>query len=374
LLRSPRPLRPPGSRSAVLAAAAVALAVALLAGACAREEQPAGPAAAAAPAEAGQLNVFIWSEYIDPEIVSDFEREFDCKVTVDLYEDNESMMAKLQGGGVSLYDLVVPSDYIVPAMLELGLLAPLRRENIPNLANLDSQFANPSFDPGNQYTAPYQWGTVGIYVRQPAGQAVDQTWGLIFDPALQPGPFLMMDSSREMMGAALKYRGYSLNSTDPAELTEVRDLLLEAKARSQGFEGGVGGKNKVLAKTVTAAVVYNGDAARGMAEDAETVYFVPREGGEIWMDSMAIPAQAPHRDLAETFINYILDPAVGAKLSNFNQYPTPNRAALPMIDPADLANPAIYPPAEVMTKLELIRDLGADARLYDEIWTQVKSQ
>jgi spermidine/putrescine transport system substrate-binding protein len=184
----------------------------------------------------------------------------------------------------------------------------------------------------------------------------------------------MMDSSREMMGAALKYRGYSLNSTDPAELTEVRDLLLEAKARSQGFEGGVGGKNKVLAKTVTAAVVYNGDAARGMAEDAETVYFVPREGGEIWMDSMAIPAQAPHRDLAETFINYILDPAVGAKLSNFNQYPTPNRAALPMIDPADLANPAIYPPAVVMTKLELIRDLGADARLYDEIWTQVKSQ
>lgn len=324
-------------------------------------------------AQKNKLNVFIWSEYIDPDIVTDFEKQFDCKVTIDLYEDNESMMAKLQAGGDSLYDIVVPSDYIMPALINLGLLAPLRPENVPNLKNLDPKFASPPFDVGNKYSAAYQWGTVGIYIRKGA-KATDETWGLLFDAAKQPGPFLMIDSMREMIGPALKYKGYSINSSNPDELKEARTLLLDAKKRSLGFEGGVGGKNKVLSKTAVAAVVYNGDAARGVSEDAETYYFVPREGGEIWLDNMSIPAKAPHRDLAEKFVNYILDPNVGAKLSNFNQYPTPNAAARAFITPDDLKNPAIYPPDEIMAKLEFLQDLGDSATLYDEIWTQIKSE
>ncbi|MGH9464128.1 MAG: ABC transporter substrate-binding protein, partial [Thermoanaerobaculia bacterium] len=143
---------------------------------------------------------------------------------------------------------------------------------------------------------------------------------------------------------------------------------------SQGFEGGVGGKNKVLGRAVTAAVVYNGDAVRGTADDPETYYFVPREGGVIWVDNLVVPAEAPHRDAAERFINFILDPEVGAQLSNFNQYATPNKAAKPFINPDDLANPAIYPPAEIMAALEFVVDLGDDNRLYDEVWTQIKSE
>ena len=330
--------------------------------------------AAAAMAQNNKLNVFIWSEYIDPKIVEQFEKQFDCKVTIDLYEDNESMMAKLQGGGASLYDICVPSDYIIPALLKEKLLAPLRPENIPNLKNLDPQFANREYDPGNKYTAPYQWGTSGIYVRKGKDEAVEETWGLIFDPNKQLGPFLMLDDARTTIGVALLYKGFDVNSTDKAQLRQARDLILDAKKRSRGFEGAVGGKNKVLAKICKMAMVYNGDAARGMKDDAETSYFVPREGSEIWLDNLAIPAQAPHREMAEKFINYVLDARIGAQLSNFNRYATPNKAAREFINPDDLKNAAIYPPPEVMQKLHFVKDLGAKSQWYDELWTQIKSK
>ena len=330
----------------------------------------------AAWAQKNKLNLYIWSEYIDPKIVADFEKQFDCKVTIDLYEDNESMMAKLEQGGASLYDICVPSDYIVPQLLKRKLVQPLRRENIPNLKNIDPKFASPPFDPGNKYSAPYQWGTVGLFIREEGGKPVEETWGLIFDPKKQPGTFLLMDSMRECFSGALRYLGQSVNTTDPAVLQKARDLLLEAKKRSQGFEGGVGGKNKVLAKQTSMAIVYNGDAVRGMHEESGkgTRYFVPKEGGEIWLDNMLIPAKAPNRDMAEKFINYILDPKVGAQLSNFNQYATPNKAAKEFINPDDLKNSAIYPPPEMMPKLEFLKDLGRKTRMFDELWTQVKSK
>lgn len=320
-----------------------------------------------------KLNLFIWSEYIDPDIIKDFEQQFDCKVTVDLYEDNESAMAKLQGGGSSQYDIVVPSDFIIPAMIGLNLLAPLDHSKIPNMGNLDPKFINPAYDPGNKYSVAYQWGTVGIFVRK-GEKPIERTWGLLFDPAKSPGSFLMMDSIREMIGSALRYRGASVNTVNKDELLAARDVLLDAKKRSLGFEGGVGGKNKVLSRTVNAAVVYNGDAVRGMADDPDTEYFVPDEGGVIWCDNLCIPAQAPNREMSEKFINFILDANVGARLSNFNQYATPNRAAKEHITPDDLGNPAIYPPDEMMGKLEFIVDVGDSSRLYDEIWTQVKSE
>jgi len=321
-----------------------------------------------------QLNLYIWSEYIDPKIAADFEKQFDCKVTIDLYEDAESMLAKVQNGGVSLYDVVVPPDHIVPAMIKLKLLAPLRHENIPNLKNLDPQFANPSYDRGNRHSVAYQWGTVGVFVRQPKDRPLPQTWGIFFDPKLQPGPFVLIDSVRDMLGAALKYQGHSLNSTDPQQLKEARDLVLEAKKRSLGFEGSVGAKNRVLARTARAAIVYSGEGARGVNDDAETVYFIPKEGSQIWVDNLAVLAKAPHRDLAEKFLNFILEAKVGAKLSNFTQYSSPNKAALPFIRSQDLKNPSIYPPPELRARLEVLEDLGAKTRLYDEIWTQIKAR
>ena len=320
------------------------------------------------------LNLFIWSEYIDPAVVADFERQFDCKVNIDLYEDVESMLAKVQGGGGSLYDVVVPSDHVVTAMIRLNLLAPLRHENIPNLKNLDAKFAHPPYDRGNRFTVAYQWGTLGVFARPPKDKPLPQTWGIFFDPQQPPGAFLLIDSPRDLIGAALKYKGHSVNSADPKQLKEARDLIVRAKKRSVGFDGSVGAKNKVLAKTVKAAVVYSGEGVKGMAEDQETVYFIPKEGGIIWVDNLAVLAKAPHRDLAEKFINFILDPKIGARLSTFIQYSSPNQAAMKFIRPEDLKNPAIYPPPEIMSRLEFLEDLGSKMRLYDEVWTQVKAK
>jgi len=361
-------------RKTILTAAVAALALA----ACGKKEAPPAPAAApqaAAPAEPCKLNLFIWSEYMDPDIITKFEQKYACKVTIDLYEDNESMMAKLQGGGTSQYDVVVPGNYIIPAMVKLKLLAELRHDKIPNLKNLDEKFVNPPYDPGNKYSAAYQWGTVGLFVRKKGGKPpADETWGLVFDPKKNSGPFLLIDSQREMMGSVLKYLGYSVNTGDQAQLKKMAEVLAAAKKKSQGFEGGVGGKNKVLAKAVTAAIVYNGDAVKGSKDDPDTYYFVPKEGGVIWVDNLAIPANAPHRDVAEKFIDFILDPKIGAQLSDFNQYATPNKAAKEFVNKEDFANPAIYPSQETMGKLEFVQDAGEKNQLFDEIWTQVKSK
>jgi spermidine/putrescine transport system substrate-binding protein len=326
---------------------------------------------AAAPA---RLNLFIWSEYIDPAIVSSFEKQFECRVNIDMYEDAESMLAKVQGGGVSLYDVAVPPDHLMPALIKLNLLAPLRHENIPNLKNLEEAFANPSYDRGNRYSVAYQWGTVGIFARQPEGQPLPQSWGLLFDPKLQPRSFVLIDSMRDMLGAALKYKGYGLNSTDPKQLKEARNLVLQAKKRSLGFDGSVGGRNKVLGKVAQAAIVYSGEGLRGMKEDPHTIYFIPREGSQIWLDNLVVLAQAPHRDLAEKFVNFILEPKIAAQLAGFTQYSSPNKAARPFLRPEDLQNQTLYPSESVRKNLEFLQDLGPATRLYDEIWTQVKAR
>lgn len=320
------------------------------------------------------LNLFIWSEYIDPKIIAQFERLFDCKVNVDFYEDPDSMIAKLAAGGISLYDLVVPDNTTLPAMINRGLLAPLRHENIPNLKNIDPQFTNAPYNPGHRFGVPLDWGTTGIYIRKSGDKPIEETWSLIFDPAKQPGPFLLIEDARACVGAALRYKGHSLNSTDPKELAEARDLLIEVKKRSLGFEGGTGCKNRVLSKGAALAMAYNGDALRGVKEDSGTTYILPREGSQIYVNILGIPAKAPHRDLAEKFINYLLDSKIGAQSSNWSQLATANRAAIEFINPTDLKNPSVYPPPDVMRRLEYVNDLGEKNKLYDELWTQIKSK
>jgi len=327
-----------------------------------------------AAAEPQKLNLFIWSEYIDPKIVADFEKQFVCKVNIDLYEDNESMLAKVQSGGASLYDVLVPSDNIVPALIKQKLLAPLRHENIPNIKNLDPKFANPSYDPGNTFTVAYQWGTVGLLVRKAKGKPVPDSWSVCFDPRQQYGPFVLMDSVRDSVGAALKFKAHSVNSTNAQELKEARDLLIEAKKRSVGFDGSVGVKNKILGKTAQVGLVYSGEGVRALTEDPQLAYVVPKEGSIVWVDNLVVLAKAPHRNLAEKFINYILDAKVGAKLSSFTQFSTPNAAARKFLNAEDLKNPALYPPPETMARLEFLQDLGSKLRLYDEVWTQVKAK
>lgn len=321
-----------------------------------------------------QLNLFIWSEFIDPKIIAEFERRFDCRVIVDYFEDPDSMIAKLVAGGSSTYDIVIPSDTTLPLMIRRGLLAPLRHNLIPNLKNLDPRFTNAPFDPGNQYSVPLGWGTTGIYLRNGPTLSPEESWSLLFDPAKQLGPFMLIDDARACIGAALRYRGHSLNSVNPEQLSEARDLLIETKKRSLGFEGGTGCKNRVLARGASLAMAYSGDAARGSLEDPATTYVLPREGTQIFVDTLSIPSNAPHPELAEQFINYMLEPKVGAQFSESGSGATANRAALQLLKPSVLQNPSIYPPQEFMNRLEYATDLGEHNRLYDELWTQIKSK
>jgi spermidine/putrescine transport system substrate-binding protein len=329
-------------------------------------------------ASAEELRIYTWSEYMDEEkMPADFEAKTGIKVRLDIYENNEEMVAKLQAGGVSQYDIIVPSDYIMPILINQNLIQPLDHSQIPNLANLKPLFRKTAYDPGNKYSVAYQWGTVGLMYRKDriSPDAV-KSWSMLFDSAKQPGPFWLIDSVREMMGIALVYQGKDFNSTAPMELKAAADLLVTTKRTKNcmGFKPGVGGKNDVVAGTAVAAIVYNGDAIQSVTEEPEKLGFViPKEGSEIWYDSMCIPAKAPNPSAAHKWINWILDPQVGAELSNYNQYATPNQAAEPYITPEDLKNPGIYPTPEIMQKLNFTKDLGKDNRIMDEAWTRAKS-
>lgn len=325
-----------------------------------------------------ELKIFIWSEYMDPQMPDQFTEEFGIPVRIDLYENNEEMLAKLQAGGVSQYDIIVPSDYIMPALIHQDLIMELDHSKIPNLSNLFPIFRKTSYDPGNKYSVAWQWGTVGLmYRKDKLSENQVGSWDLYFDPQSDPGPFWMIDSVREMMGITLVYLGYEFNSTVPKELKEASDLLIETKKREDcmGFKPGVGGKNDVVAGTANAAIVYNGDAIQSISDQPDVLGFtIPREGSEIWYDSMCIPAKAPNPDAAYKWINWILEPKIGAQLSNYNQFATPNQAAMPFITPEDKKNPSIYPTQEIMERLHFTKDLGKANRIMDEAWTRAKSQ
>ncbi len=320
-----------------------------------------------------QLNIFIWSEYLPESVVSDFEQRFDCKVVIDNYESSESMLAKIQAGGSDLYDIAVPSDETMAVLAGQGLLARLDHAKLPNLANLEGRFRELPYDSGNQFSVAFQWGTFGIFARKSGKAKLEESWSVFFDPQKQPGPIMLIDSPTDLIRAALTFKGYDFDSTKHAELKVIRDLLIETKKRSLGFENPVAGRNSVLNKTARAAMVYNGDGARGMAEDPDTYYFIPREGSLIWVDNLVILKKAPHRDLAHKFINFILDPEIGARISNEFQFASPNREARRLIKPELLANTVIYPTEETMRRLKYAKNLGRNARLHDQLWTSVKS-
>jgi spermidine/putrescine transport system substrate-binding protein len=352
----------------------IPLAFGLLLGACSKSptlpsSQPTG--------KPTPLAVYMYSEYIDPEIPKAFENLTGTKVRIDVYEATEEMMAKLQqAGGVSQYDVVIVSDHAIPVLAKLGLIRALDRTKLPNIKNVSERFRDPPYDPGSRFSVPYQWGTMGLMYRKDKVAAMEPSWAMLFDPTKQPGPFLLIDSMRDMMAAALKYLGLSVNSRNPQELKRAGELILRTKKspKALGFEGGVGGKNKVVAGEAILAIVYNGDAIRAIDEDKDVDFVLPKEGTIIWVDAMTIPAKAPNPRAAHTFINFILDAKVGAQLSDFNRYATPNAASLPLVSKADRENPGIYPPDEMVKKMEYLQDVGKDTRLYDEVWTAIKAR
>ncbi|UBV41442.1 spermidine/putrescine ABC transporter substrate-binding protein [Deinococcus taeanensis] len=359
--------------------AALLLGAALL-GSCYRVPKPTAGISAAVPAARGDsrtLRVFIWSEYIDPDLVKTFEKHSGVRVILDTYESNEAMLAKLQGGGAQ-YDLAVPSNYVVQTMVRAGLLQPLDRTQLPNLKNIAPGFLNAAYDPGNTYSVPYQYAATGLAFNR-SRYVPQDTWAEIFGPEDRLS-FVLLDDPREVIGAALKFLGFSANTTRVAELRAARNLLrrVVAKRGFQGFDGGPGTRNKLLAQQIDLGQIYVGDLLIATEENPDVQVLLPRQGTTISMDTLVILKRSASPALAHQFINFILDARNGAQLSNYTYYATPNAAARPHLDDFLKDVPALNPPPSWLRdgRLDFIGELptGRPQRLYDRIWTELKSR
>jgi spermidine/putrescine-binding protein len=318
------------------------------------------------------VNIYIWTNYLPQEVVTEFERRTGIHANVDTYDSNEAVLEKLQSG-VADYDVVVPSDYTVKILAPQGLIQPLDHSRLPHFANLDSRFLDQKYDPRNGHSVPYLWGTTGIgYDKTKIQEPVD-SWAVLFDPRYA-GRILMLDDVREAFGAALKLMGRSINERDPAILRQAADRLKQQKPLVRTYNSS-DFANLLAAGDVDLAQGWNGEMAEAVANSkGRLAYVVPKEGGTLWIDNLAIPKTARNVDAAYAFLDFVMEPEIAAKIVNHVHYAGANRAALPLIDARIRNDPSIYPPQEVLDRCELIEDLGETTQLLDRLWTEVKAQ
>ena len=310
-----------------------------------------------------------------------FEEEFGASVVLTEYDSNETMLAQIEAGVG--YDVIVPSDYMVSIMNGADLLIKFNPDTVPNLSNIAAEFTNLPYDPGNQYSAPYQWGTTGIgYAYGSIDDENGVSWGVIFDPDqadVNTGFISLLDDERETMGAALIYLGYSINTLVEAEVDEAAALISATRTRlaaftSVGYADLLTSGEFVVSQGWNGDFLYSYDTASTDDYDAyeDFGYAIPIEGAAAWVDTMAIPSTVEHPCSAQTFINFMLGGFIGGELTNYNYYASPNAAAEEFIYPEILEDPAIYPPADVLERLEFFEDLGDFGTYYADAYSAAK--
>lgn len=320
------------------------------------------------PVPPNEIKIYNWETYIDPQILTDFEREFGVRVIYETFALEEEALAALQKR--QSYDIVVLSEDGVKRMNQQQLLALLDKQNLPNLVNLDPDFFNPYYDPGNRHCIPYLWGTVGIGYNASRVNRKINGWTDLLAPATR-ARFTMLKDLRTSLGLALIYLGYSPNTTNPNEIRAARDFLLSQKARIISYADD-DGQDQLLEGSVDIVIEWSGDILQLQAENPDIRYVIPEEGSIMWVDNVCIPTTARNPKMAETFINYLLRSDVAAKLANFTHYASPNQAAREFIIPADLQNPAIYPPENLRRRLFTLVNLPPEASmLYHQAWTEI---
>ncbi|MDF2926727.1 MAG: spermidine/putrescine transporter substrate-binding protein [Paenibacillaceae bacterium] len=302
------------------------------------------------------LTVYNWGDYIDPDLLDKFEEETGITVIYQTFDSNEAMLTKIAQGGTT-FDVAVPSDYAINKMMEEKLLLPLDKAKLPNFRNIDTKYLDLPFDPGNVYSVPYFWGTVGIVYNPEMVEGLTfESWEDLWDPSLKNNIFLL-DGAREVMGMGLNSLGYSLNDTDEDHLQEAKRKLNELTPNVKAI---LGDEIKLLLANEEAAVglVWSGDASEIMDENDKLDYVIPQEGSNIWSDNMVIPKTARNLEGAHQFINFMLDPENAATNTEYVGYSTPNKEALRFL-PEDIAgDERFYPGDEVLEKLEVYENLG----------------
>ena len=318
------------------------------------------------------LNVYNVGDYIDESLISKFEEETGIKVLYETYDTNETMYQKVKSGSTN-YDLVFPSDYMVEKMINEGLVQKIDFENIPNMKYIDKSFLNPIYDETNEYSVPYMWGTFGIlYNKKMVKEPVD-SWDILWDEKYKNRIF-MFDTYRDTLGAALKKLGYSLNSENPKEIEEAKELLLEQRKLVDPVYGVDNGTTMIPAGESDINMIWSGEGLNLQDENPNLVYVVPKEGANFWIDSLCIPSNAKNVSGAEKFINFVSDKESALRIADEIGYTTPNKEAR-LEQPEEVRNnPNAYMPKEIMDRCEIYVDLPKDVKkLYDNAWIQIKS-
>lgn len=322
-----------------------------------------------------QVIVYNWGEYLDPEILNMFTEETGIEVIYDEYETNETMYPKIETGAAE-YDLVCPSDYMIQKMIEKDLLAEINFDNIPNIRNIDPNFMQQSteFDPGNKYSVPHCVGTVGIlYNKTMVDEPID-SWNVLWDERYADS-ILMQDSVRDAFMVALKRLGYSMNSSDEQELIEARDSLIEQKPLTQAYVVDQV-RDKMIGNEAAIGVIYSGEAIYAQNENPDLEYVIPKEGTNVWIDSWCILKNAPNKENAEKFINFLCRPEIALMNFEYITYSIPNIEGRKLIEDEAIRNSEIaFPDLSQYEQLETFRYLGSETeKIYNAFWKEIKSK
>ena len=324
----------------------------------------------------GKVYVYNWGEYIDPDTLDMFEKETGIQVIYDEFDTNETMYPKVEAGA-SNYDVVCPSDYMIQKMIDNDLLQELNWDNIPNAkANIGAQYYEQSeaFDPGNRYSVPYCWGTVGILYNKTMVDEPVTSWSILWDEKYADS-ILMQDSVRDLFMVGLKSLGYSMNSTDETELNEAKDLLIQQKPLVQAYVIDQV-RDKMIGNEAALGVIYSGEAIYTQRENPDLEYVIPEEGTNVWIDSWVIPKNAENVENAEKFIDFMCRGDIALLNFDYITYSTPNTAAQALIEDDDIRNSKIaFPDLSQYDGLETFSYLGDDAdTLYNDLWKEIKSK
>ena len=316
------------------------------------------------------INVYNWGDYIDKSVIKDFEDEFNIKVNYSMYSTNEDLYVKLKQGGSS-YDVIFPSDYMIEKMIREDMLAKLDKNNVPNINNVDEKFFNLDFDPSNEYSVPYMWGTVGIIYNKTMVDDVVDSWDILWDKKYE-GQIFMLNSQRDTLAVALLKLGYSMNTRDINELEEAKQELINQRPLVEAYLGDEV-KDAMVGGEAAFAVVWSGDAVAMIRDNPDLEYVIPKEGTDLWFDNMVIPSTTKNKEGAEAFINFMCRPDIAARNSDYIGYSSPIPEAIELL-PDDIKNSKVaYPSDEEIENTEIFKDPADIISEYDRIWTEIFS-
>lgn len=322
------------------------------------------------------LNIYNWEDYWPSKIYEDFEKRFGVKINLEVFDDEETMISSIQSNP-GKYDVAVASDLVVRMLIQSRLLEPIDLRNIPNFRNLDHVFVNLEYDPNNQYSIPYIWGTTGIAYNSQYVTEVN-SWNILWDSAYK-GKMSMLINPYDVITAGLKSLGYSLSTVKVEELEAAGKKLREQKPLIRGYEDSKTIIEDLVSEELWIAQIYSGDTKRVKSRNSSIQYVIPKEGAYLYLDNVVIPRDAKHKQTAEVFVNYLLEPQTSAELSNYIGYANCNRSALDCCTPKEVVEDrTIYPSEEMLKNCEFYEDMGTPEEIarreqvINKIWTELQ--